>query len=403
MLYEAMAQRSPDGSRADRGAGETVAPHGGKLINRIVDSGEREALLERTQVLARIQLRPRLEADLELLAVGGYSPLEGFMTEADYRAVVDDMRLACGLPWPMPITLAVSREEAAGLREGQEVALADGSGRVLAVLQLAEKFGYDKQREARLVYRTEDEAHPGVAALYAQGEVLLGGRLWVLELPRHDDFPRYRLTPAQTRAAFAQQGWRTIVGFQTRNPVHRAHEYIQKCVLQLVDGLLLHPLVGETKGDDIPPALRMRCYEVLLEHYYPQDRVLLAVNPAAMRYAGPREAIFHALVRKNFGCTHFIVGRDHAGVGEYYGPFDAHHIFDEFAPGELGITPMFFDNTFFCRRCGEMASVKTCPHDSQERVMLSGTQVRQMLRQGVAPPPEFTRPEVARVLLAAGE
>ncbi len=380
---------------------ETILPHGGRLVDLLVGGPEAEALRERAASLPTVTLSARSLSDLELLAVGGYSPQEGFMTSADYRSVVDGMRLASGVAWPMPITLAVSTEQASALRERQEVALADGEGRTLALLELAEVFDYDQRHEARQVYRTDEEAHPGVAAVYAQGEVLLGGRLRVLELPRHDDFPQHRLTPARTRAAFAERGWRTVVGFQTRNPVHRAHEYIQKCALEMVDGLLLHPLVGETKADDIPADVRMRCYEVLIQSYYPPDRVLLAVNPAAMRYAGPREAIFHALVRKNFGCSHFIVGRDHAGVGQYYGPFDAQAIFDEFAPGELGITPMFFDNTFFCKKCDEMASAKTCPHDREEWLVLSGTQVREMLKAGLAPPPEFTRPEVAQVLIEA--
>jgi len=367
----------------------------------LVTGQEAQGVRQRAASLPLVRLSARSLSDLELLAVGGYSPLMGFMTEADYLGVVDGMHLASGVPWPMPITLAVSDEEARAIDEGSEIALGDESGRVLAVMQVAQKFGYDKQLEARQVYRTEDEGHPGVAAVYAQGDVLLSGPVRVLEIPGHDDFQPYRLTPAQTRAEFERRGWRTVVGFQTRNPVHRAHEYIQKCALEIVDGLLLHPLVGETKSDDIPADVRMQCYEVLIENYYPLDRVLLTVNPAAMRYAGPREAIFHALVRKNYGCTHFIVGRDHAGVGSYYGTFDAQRIFDEFAPGELGITPLMFDNTFFCRKCDEMASVKTCPHDGDSRVTLSGTQVREMLKGGVAPPVEFSRPEVARILIEA--
>jgi len=380
---------------------ETIAAHGGRLIDLVVRGAEADALRQRATGLPLLRLSARALSDVELLATGGYSPLEGFMTQADYTATVHEMHLASGVPWPMPITLGVSAEEAASIKEGGQVALADEAGNVLAVMDVAEKFGYDEKAEARAVYRTEEEAHPGVAALYAQGDVLLGGPLRVLEVPGHDDFPQYRLTPAQTRAQFAERGWRTVVGFQTRNPVHRAHEYIQKCALEIVDGLLLHPLVGETKGDDIAADIRMRCYEVLLENYYPLDRVVLSVNPAAMRYAGPREAVFHALVRKNFGCTHFIVGRDHAGVGSYYGTFDAQLIFNEFAPGELGITPLMFDHTFFCRKCDEMASIKTCPHDAESRVTLSGTQVRDMLKGGITPPIEFSRPEVAKVLIDA--
>lgn len=382
-------------------SGETNPAHGGKLIDLIVTGKDAKALRDRAAGLPIVKLNSRSLSDLELLAVGGFSPLEGFMAQADYNSTVNDMHLANGLPWSMPITLAVSAGEAASIKEGADIALAGENGKVHATMQVQEKFPYDKKVEAAKAYGTEDEKHPGVAALYAEGDTLLGGPVRVLELPAHHDFQQYRLTPAQTRAAFAQRNWRTIVGFQTRNPVHRAHEYIQKAAMEIVDGLLLHPLVGDTKSDDIPADVRMRCYEVLIENYYPLDRVVLSVNPAAMRYAGPREAIFHALVRKNFGCTHFIVGRDHAGVGNYYGTFDAQLIFREFDPRALGITPLMFEHTFFCKKCDEMGSVKTCPHTPEDRIALSGTQVRDMLKGGIAPPPEFSRPEVAKVLIDA--
>ncbi len=377
-----------------------INPHGGTLVNREVTGHERTRLIEESAEMSRIKLSARAISDLELIAIGAFSPLEGFLNYSNYHTVVRSMCLASGAPWTIPITLAVSAAEANQLREGTDVALYEGD-HLLAVLHLAEKFTYDKKREAESVYRTTDEAHPGVRVLYEQGDWLLGGRISLVNRPRNLTFTEYRKDPAETRALFQERGWRRVVAFQTRNPVHRAHEYIQKCALEIADGLLLHPIVGETKSDDVPADVRMRSYEAILNHYYPPTRTLLSVLPAAMRYAGPREAVFHALVRKNYGCSHFIVGRDHAGVGNYYGTYDAHHIFDEFEPHELGITPLFFDHTFYCRACAGMASTKTCPHENSQHVTLSGTRVRELLGAGELPPVEFSRPEVARVLFEA--
>ncbi len=381
-----------------------IAPHGGTLIDRQLTGDARQAAIERANGLERIILSDLNLADLEMIATGGLSPLTGFMGEADYKSVVHDMHLANGLPWTIPVTLAISAEQAARIQVGQAVALveqAEGGERLLAILDVTEKYTYDREDEAQNVYRTTEEKHPGVARLYKQGEVLLAGTVDVIDLPlrAQTEFAELRYTPAQTRAIFAERGWRRIVGFQTRNPIHRAHEYIQKTALEIVDGLLLHPLVGETKSDDIPAAVRVESYQVILASYYPASRVLFGVFPAAMRYAGPREAIFHAIARKNYGCTHFIVGRDHAGVGNYYGTYDAHLIFDEFAPEELGITPLFFEHTFYCKACGQVVSSKTCPHDKSQHVVLSGTQVREKLSRGELLPEEFTRPEVSRVLM----
>jgi sulfate adenylyltransferase len=377
-----------------------IAPHGGALIINRASESERTHLQERARSLPQLEVGSRQLADLEMLATGAYSPLRGFMNKADYLGSVNTMHLANGLPWSIPITLSTTREQAAPLQEGTQVALVNAGGTLQAVMTIEEKFSYDKHLEARTVYRTSEEAHPGVHVLYEQGDVLLGGPVRIVAL-QQQSFASYRLTPTQARQAFAERGWKRIVGFQTRNPVHRAHEYIQKCALETVDGLYLHPLVGDTKGDDIPADVRMHCYEVLLENYYPSDRVILGVLPAAMRYAGPREAIFHALMRKNYGCSHFIVGRDHAGVGSYYGTYDAQHIFSEFDAAQLGITPMFFDHTFYCRTCDAMASSKTCPHSNEQHITLSGTRVRQMLQAGEIPPREFSRPEVAQVLIEA--
>ncbi|MDJ0707661.1 MAG: sulfate adenylyltransferase [Leptolyngbyaceae cyanobacterium MO_188.B28] len=380
---------------------EGIAPHGGVLINRIASSEQKQLFQEKADFLPRVTLDKRATSDLVMIAIGGFSPLIGFMGKADYDPVVTDMRLASGLPWAVPVTLSVSEEVAAPLEIGGLVRLDDPTGRFIGVLELTEKYTYDKVREAVNVYRTDEEKHPGVKVVYDQGPINLAGPVCLLERDPHPLFPTYQIDPAKSREAFKQRGWKTVVGFQTRNPIHRAHEYIQKCALETVDGLFLHPLVGATKSDDIPADVRMRCYEIMMEHYFPTDRVILAINPSAMRYAGPREAIFHALIRKNYGCTHFIVGRDHAGVGDYYGTYDAQYIFDEFEPGELGITPMRFEHAFYCTRTGTMATTKTSPSSKEERIHLSGTKVREMLRRGELPPPEFSRPEVAAELAKA--
>ena len=378
---------------------DTIAPHGGKLINRIVEGREKDALEEKAPGLKKIKLNSREISDLEMIATGALSPLEGFMLKKDYDSVVDMMHLSNGLPWTIPITLSATDDEAKILKEGEDITLLNESDEILGVLHLEDKYKYDKEKEADQVYGTPDTVHPGVAYLYQTGDILLGGKISLLKRPKHNDFLKYRFDPSESRKLFKEKGWKRVVGFQTRNPIHRAHEYIQKCALEVVDGLFLHPLVGETKGDDISANIRMKSYEVILEKYYPMDRTIIGVFPAAMRYAGPKEAIFHAIIRKNYGCTHFIVGRDHAGVCNYFWTFSPHYIFDEFDSEEIGITPLFFDHTFFCKTCGGMASYKTCPHDSTHHVTLSGTKVREMLRKGEIPPVEFTRPEVAKVLI----
>jgi sulfate adenylyltransferase len=366
-----------------------IDPHGGHLVDRL---DERPTNVESLETLT---LTSREVSDLDMLATGALSPLEGFMRRDDYDRVVDEMRLANGLPWALPVCLAVETAP-----RGDRVALADGSGRLLATLDVEEVYPYDKEHEAERCFRTTDTEHPGVARLFAQHPLYLSGCVTVFDrVP--PAFPELAMDPAETRTAFADRGWKRVVGFQTRNPIHRAHEYLTKVALETVDGLLIHPLVGETKSDDVPAATRVECYRVLVDGYYPADRVVVSAFPAAMRYAGPREAIWHAICRKNYGCSHFIVGRDHAGVGSYYGTYDAQLIFDEFEAHELDIEPMFFEHSFWCKVCGSMASAKTCPHDSQEHVFLSGTKLREMLGNGELPPVEFSRPEVAEVLIDA--
>ena len=380
---------------------ETIAPHGGHLVNRVATIAERDEFMAQADKLPRIELDDRALSDLVMIAIGGFSPLNGFMAQDDYERVVEEMRLMNGLPWSVPVTLSVSAEVAEPLKEGSWVRLDDHNGRFVGVLELTQKYRYNKVHEAVNVYKTDEEAHPGVKVVYEQGEVNLAGPIWLLQRDAHPHFPSYQIDPAESRKMFLERGWKTVVGFQTRNPIHRAHEYIIKCALEIVDGLFLHPLVGATKSDDIPADVRMRCYEIMVDNYFPQNRVILAINPSAMRYAGPREAIFHALIRKNYGCTHFIVGRDHAGVGDYYGTYDAQYIFDEFKPEELGITPLKFEHAFYCTRTDQMATSKTSPATKEERIHLSGTKVREMLRRGELPPPQFSRPKVAAELAKA--
>lgn len=378
-----------------------LPPHGGDLINGLVQEKEKPDLIKKAGALKKLVLNDREISDLEMIATGAFSPLEGFSLEEDYLSVLERMHLKNGLVWSIPITLAIDENEAKQIKEGQEVALYDKDNSLRGILELKQIYSYDKKREASLVFKTQDSSHPGVAYLYSQGGLLAGGKVRLISRPDHDNFKKFWFDPADTRRIFRENGWRRIVGFQTRNPVHRAHEFIIKTAMEITDGLFLNPLVGETKEGDVPADIRMFCYQKLIDNYFPRDRVCLAVYGAAMRYAGPREAVLHALVRKNFGCTHFIVGRDHAGVGNFYGSYDAQLIFDEFEPQEIGITPLFFDNSFYCRQCQEMVTVKVCPHHEKDHLIFSGTKVRDLLRAGEIPPPEFTRPEVAEILIQA--
>ncbi|WP_347242459.1 sulfate adenylyltransferase [Nostoc sp. FACHB-888] len=376
-----------------------IEPHGGKLVDCYLYGKEGEIALENAHSLPRLILSERNLADLECIVTGVYSPLDGFVGEREYHTIVKDMRLSSGLAWSIPVTLQIPESIADNYKLDNEIALSHSNGEILAVMIITSKFKPDQDLEAEKIYLTSEDSHPGVQALRAEGKVYLGGSIKLVNSIPHKEFLDYRLTPKTTRYQFQQRQWNTIAAFQTRNPIHRAHEYITKIALEVIDGLFINPLVGTTKSDDIPASVRMQCYEVLMSKYYPQNRVLLGVFPAAMRYAGPREAIMHAIARQNYGCTHFIVGRDHAGVGSYYGTYDAQYIFSEFTSEELRITPLNFEHAFYCTRTQSMATAKTSPSNSEERIHLSGTKVREMLKNGKTPPPEFSRPEVAEILV----
>ena len=375
-----------------------IRAHGGHLVNRIAEGSKKTALIKKAEGLPRITLNRRELSDLALIAIGAMSPMEGFMIRDEYESILEKKRLPLGLPWTIPVTLSIKNSAVSRMQPPFEAALCGENTKALGIMQVDDIYKFDKEREAEKVLLTTDDVHPGVQYLHSISDTYAGGKITLFERMVDEQFERYHLEPRETRILFKTKGWERVVAFQTRNPIHRAHEYLLKCALEMVDGLLIHPIMGETKPDDIPAQVRMACYQAIMDNYFPRDRVALSIFPAAMRYAGPREAIFHAILRKNYGCTHFIVGRDHAGVGSYYGTYDAQNIFFEFEPGELGITPMMFEHAFFCKKCERMCSSKTCPHGKEDHMYLSGTRVREMLANGEELPAEFTRKEVAEEL-----
>lgn len=376
-----------------------IDPHGGYLVDRIIYEDDKQRYINKCKNLHKLILNKNQLIELENIATGLYSPLEGFMNKKDYESVIKNMRLNNGEVWTMPIVLDVDEGIASNLKINSEIALIDKNKKLYGTLYLKEKYKYNKEKEAKLVYQTTDKNHPGIANLYKRKEILLGGNITLINRIEYNNFLIYRIDPKYTREYFKNKNWKTIVGFQTRNPIHRAHEYLQKCALEIVDGLFISPLIGQTKSDDVPLEYRLKSYEEVINKIYPASRAMMSVFPVAMRYAGPKEAIFHAICRKNYGCTHFIIGRDHAGVGNYYGTYDAQKIFDNFTKEEIGITPLKFDHAFYCKKCESMATIKTCPHSRQEHIFLSGTKVRELLQQGIKPPKEITRLEVSKILI----
>ena len=379
----------------------SISPHGGKILPLLAKGDDLIKGFNKANNIPQITMNSREVSDLIMLGMGAFSPLKGFMVKEDYEGVLKDMHTKDGTFWPVPITLAVTNEHADSLKEGQKVALVDETtGAIMGIMAIEEKFAYSKEVEANTIFQTDDSKHPGVKKLYEQGDILVGGPVTVLSEGEYPSrFADYYARPEEVRHIFEERGWSKITAFQVRNPIHRSHEYCTKIALEISDGLFIHPLVGALKADDIPAEVRIRCYEVLLENYYPNDSVLLRVYPMEMRYAGPREALLHAIIRQNFGCSHLIVGRDHAGVGNYYGPFDAQKIFETLQPNDLEIKPLNIDWTFYCYKCEGMASLKTCPHSAEDRCLISGTELRRMLSMGEMPPPEFSRPEVLEILI----
>jgi len=373
-----------------------IQPHGGKLAERILDQEEKERALKESKDLPSLRLNFELVSDVENIATGVYSPLEGFLGKKEYRNVLNQMRLSNDLPWPIPIVLDAGEEEAKKLKIGQKVILRGESDQPIALLHLEEIYEYDKEEMAEKVFQTKDAAHPGVAKVKEMKDLLLAGKIDLIQ-ESPTPFFKYKLSPRETRVLFKEKGWRTVVGFQTRNTPHIGHEYVQKTALTFTDGIFVNPVIGRKKKGDFKDEVILASYDELIKHYYLKDRAVMAILQMEMRYAGPREAIFHAIIRKNFGCSHIIIGRDHAGVGNYYPPYAAQDIFEEFP--DLGIVPLFFMSFYFCKRCNSVVNEKTCPHPPQEHINFSGTKIREILIQGKIPPPELMRPEVAKVIL----